>query len=148
MRITLGQIEDPVLRFIVTNEDQSRFLPGAKVSMILEDGTPVIAKAADQGGNVAFGRAEVLKALAAVNVAQEPGERLPVIWYTVEAPGYALKDGIVFDPDVSVDEQWKKIYEISLQPAAVASKPVEIHPLVPVAVVAAGLALATYLSPR
>lgn len=114
----VGQVGDPVVRFVVTDEFGARFIPGAKVAVVLEDGTFVTSKQADQGGNVAFGRNELMQALSRANISAAYADRAPVIWYTVEAPGYALQDGILFDPTDASAEQWKKIYTIALREGA------------------------------
>lgn len=129
----VGQVSEPVARFIVTNESGDRFLPGARVAIVLEDGTPVISKQADQGGNVAFGKGELINALSKANISEAYADRAPVIWYTVEAPGYMMQDGMLFDPSVAAAEQWRKIYTIALKPAS--SQAMASNIAVPAAVV-------------
>jgi hypothetical protein len=116
--------------------------------LTFEDGAVLLSKRTDQGGNVAFGERELIDASRAALAAGAVPTNPSVVWYTAEAPGYVLKDGIFFDYDKPKTGQLGKIYEISLEPAEVAAKPAAVHPLVPVAIVAAGMALATYLSPR
>ena len=114
----VGQVGDPVVRFVVTDEFGARFVPGAKVSVVLEDGTFVTSKQADQGGNVAFGRNELMQALSRANISAAYADRPPVIWYTVDAPGFAPQDGMLFDPTVAAAEQWRKIYTVALKEGA------------------------------
>ena len=129
----VGQVADPVVRFVVTDELGARFIPGARVSIVLEDGTFVLAKQADQGGNVAFGKNELMQALSRANISAAYADRAPVIWYTVEAPGYVVQDGMLFDPSMAAAEQWRKIYTVALKPAS--SQAVASDIAVPAAVV-------------
>lgn len=112
--VHLGQSTGPVLRFIVTDELGKRFIPGANVSIVFEDGTPIISKLADAGGNVAFGKREILNSAAKAGFAEGSGSR-GVFWYTVEAPGYILQDGMLFDPMRDPTEQFPKLYTIALK---------------------------------
>lgn len=129
----VGQVADPAVRFIVTDELGARFIPGAKVSVVLEDGTFVTSKQADQGGNVAFGERELIEALRRIDISAAYANRAPVFWYTVDAPGFASQDGILVDPTMPKAEQWRKIYTVALKPAS--SQAIASNIAVPAAVV-------------
>lgn len=127
-----------VLRFIVTDELGDRFIPNALVSLVFEDGTVLLGKRTDAGGNVAFSEREVVDAARRVGLAEVAG----VVWATVEAPGFQLADLMVWDPDVPEAEQLQKIYTVPLK--AEAKKVGPLPYILGAGVVIGAIALAAY----
>ncbi len=115
--VRLGQ-PPPIIRFEVTDATSAQFVPNASVSLIFEDGTHILTKLTDAGGNVAFREREIQEAVEQAGLRGAEG----VFWYTVEAPGYQMAEAIVWDPDVPGSEQVRKIYEVTLHPAAPSAK--------------------------
>ncbi len=107
--------EQVLFRFEVKNE-AGEFVPNASVSMAFEDGTHIITKLTDAGGNVSFTEAELLNALTQAGLMRAEG----VAWYTVEAPGYQMAEDMIWDPTVPAEQQQKRLINVTLM-AAVAN---------------------------
>jgi len=134
--------ENPVIRFIVTDEAGERFIQDATVSIVFEDGTLITSKRTDSGGNAAFTANGILQALMKAGLSLESAHA----WYTVEAPGYGLKDGLVWDPSKPEEEQVRKIYTVALPRAAGAAP--GISPIVGAVAIVTVLAIASYLASK
>ncbi len=107
--------EQVLFRFEVKNE-AGEFVPNASVSIAFEDGTHILTKLTDAGGNVSFTEAELLNALAQAGLSGAEG----VAWYTVEAPGYQMAEDMIWDPTVPEEQQLKRLVNVTLM-AAVAN---------------------------
>ncbi len=126
-RRQLGQ--ETALRFEVKDAALGNFIPNAAVSLVYEDGTSIITKMTDGGGNVAFGQGELQNAIASKGLEGADG----VVWYTVQAPGYKLAEEIAFE----MGDELRKMFTVSLQPAAPTAK--QLDPVVVGGVAAAAL---------
>lgn len=98
-------------RFEVTDESGSKFVPNAAVTLWYEDGTVLVSKTTDGGGNAAFSEAEIGEAAAAKGLGGADG----VFWYTVEAPGYQAAEEMVYEGAMNVPTG--KIFNIALKGA-------------------------------
>lgn len=120
------------IRFEVKDAALGNFIPNASVSLVFEDGTHVATKLTDAGGNVSFSEEELISAVEQAGLIGTTG----VAWYTIEAPGYKMAEGIAWDPDIPAEQQTRKIYEIALQSGAPTAK---VDPLTVAGVTTAAL---------
>lgn len=116
-RRALSQQARVALRFEVTDALGEAFIPNAAVSLVFEDGTHIITKLTDAGGNVSFTESEIAQAAEAAF-----GPDLPegVVWYTVEAPGYQMAEDIIWQPDVTTLADLQQVKTVALATAEAA----------------------------